>query len=301
LARRAQGTALFYLGRFADATAALDNGIAIDDAVAAWEDPAHLLLYTERAGVKCRLYSAWALWFLGFPDRAAETMEAGLALGERLAHVHSLAFALSWAAVLYNLRRECAAAQTRAEPAIILASEHHLPIYLAGATMCRGFALVGLGQPPDGIAQLRAGMAAWNGAGARLLNTQRRGFIAEAHLRAGQCGDALLALDRAAENAAATGECHYQAELHRLKGVVLAETGEHGGAASCFRQAINTARSQQARSLELRAATNLARLWAEHGEQRKAHDLLAPVYGWFTEGFGTADLKDAKALLDELS
>ena len=111
LARRALGTSLFYFGRFADAAAALNEGIAIDDAVAAWEDPAHLLLYTERAGVMCRLYLAWALWFLGFPDRALETMEAGLALGQRLSHAYSLAFAQNYAAFLHCFRREFAAAQ----------------------------------------------------------------------------------------------------------------------------------------------------------------------------------------------
>ena len=121
LARRARGTTLVLLGRFADAEAALKEGIAIDDAVADWEDPAHLLLYTERAGVVCRLHSAWTFWFLGFPDRALESVEAGLALGRRLTHVPSLAFALIWAALLHNLRREFAEARGRAEAAIQIA------------------------------------------------------------------------------------------------------------------------------------------------------------------------------------
>jgi predicted ATPase len=108
-------------------------------------------------------------------------------------------------------------------------------------------------------------------------------------------------LDRAAETAAVTGECHYQAELDRLRGVVLAQTGERTEAASWFQQAIDTARRQQAKSLELRGTTSLGRLWVEQGERQKARDLLAPIYGWFTEGFDTADLKNAKALLDELA
>lgn len=300
LARRARGTTLFFLGRFSDAAAALDEGIAIDDAVAAWENPAHLLLYTERAGVVCRLYSAWALWFLGFPDRALETMEAALALSQRLSHAQSLAFALSWTAVLRNWRREFAAARARAGATIDLASEHRLPLYLADATMSEGFALVGLGQEVEGLAHLQAGLATWNSLGARVLGTQWLGFLAEAHLRAGQLGDALAALDRAAETAAPTGENHYQAELQRLRGMVLAETGEDDEAAAWLQRAIDTARSQQAKSLELRAATSLARLWAQQGERAEAHDLLAPIYDWFTEGFDTADLKDAKALLEEL-
>jgi class 3 adenylate cyclase/tetratricopeptide (TPR) repeat protein len=140
LARRARGTALFLFGQFADAMAALNEGIAIDDTVSAWEDPAHLLLYTERAGVMCRLYSALALWYLGFPDRALERVEAGLALGRRLAHVHSLAFALIWAARLHNLRREFAAARRRSEATIDLARAHPLPQRLAEAT-CAGASL----------------------------------------------------------------------------------------------------------------------------------------------------------------
>jgi predicted ATPase len=133
-----------------------------------------------------------------------------------------------------------------------------------------------------------------------LFDTQWLGFIAEAHVAAGQLQDALAALDRAGETAAATGERHYQAELYRLRGVVLAQTGKDAEAAACLQQAIETAQGQEAKSLELRAATSLARLWRDQGKRAQARDLLAPIYGWFTEGFDTADLKDAKALLDEL-
>jgi class 3 adenylate cyclase/predicted ATPase len=301
LARRTLGTTLFFLGQFADAAAALNEGIAIDDAVAAWQDPAHLLLYTERAGVVCRLYSAWTLWFLGFPDRASESAEPGLALSRRLAHVHSLAFALIYAALLHNLRREFAEGRGRAEAAIEIASEHRLLQWLAFGNICRGFALVGLGQRTDGIAQLQTGLADWHGTGARVLDTQWLGFTAEACAQAGRFDDALAALDRASATVAATGECYYQAELHRLKGAVLSETGDAAEAASWLQQAIDIARGQQAKSLELRAATSLARLWAGRGKRQQAIDLLAPVYGWFKEGFDTADLKDAKALLDELA
>jgi predicted ATPase/class 3 adenylate cyclase len=301
LAHRARGTTLFYLGRFTDAVPALDEGIAIDDGIAGWEDSAHLLLYTERAGIVCRLFSAWTLGFLGFPDRAWESVEAALALAQRLAHANSLAFALHFAALLHNFRREFAAAHRRAEAAIAVANEYGLSQWLANATLCRGFAMVGLGQQAEGIAQLRAGLAAWNGINAHLLEAQWLGVIAEAHLQAGQFDDARSALDRAAETAAATGESHYQAELCRLRGEILTKTGEDAEAASWFLRAIDTARSQQAKSLELRAATSLARLWRDQGKQAEARDLLGPVYGWFTEGFDTADLKETKTLLNELA
>jgi predicted ATPase len=247
----------------------------------------------------CRLHSAWTSWFLGFPDRALESVEAGLALGRRLGHVHSLAFALIWAALIHNLRREFADAAQRAEAAIQVASEHRLPQWLALASICRAFALVGLGQWTEGIAQLQTGLADWNGTGARVLDTQWLGFRAEACAQAGRFDDALAALDRATATAAATGECYYQAELQRLRGALLVETGDAAEGASWLQQAIDAARGQQAKSLELRAATSLARLWRDQGRRAQAHDLLAPVYGWFTEGFDTPDLKEAKGLLDE--
>jgi predicted ATPase len=188
-----------------------------------------------------------------------------------------------------------------AEAAIQIASEYRLPQWLAFANICRGFAVVGLGQRTEGIAQLQTGLADWHETGARVLDTQWLGFTAEACAQAGRFDDALAALDRASATAAATGECYYQAELHRLRGAVLAETGEAAEAALWLQQATDTAWRQQAKSLELRAAMSLARLWAEQGRHAEAYDLLAPVYGWFTEGFDTADLKDAKELLDELS
>ena len=132
-----------------------------------------------------------------------------------------------------------------------------------------------------------------------MLDTQWLGFTAEACVQAGRFDDALAALDRATSTAAATGECYYQAELHRLRGALLVETGDAAEGASWLQQAIDTARGQQAKSLELRATTSLARLWRDQGRRAQAHDLLAPVYGWFTEGFDTPDLKEAKALLDE--
>jgi predicted ATPase len=212
-----------------------------------------------------------------------------------------LAFALNFAAALHSFRREFVEMRGRAEAAIEIASERRLPVWLASGIICRGFALVGLGRQAEGIAQLRTGLADWNGTGAGLLDTQWLGFLAEAHLRVGEFEDALAALDRAAETAAATGECHYQSELCRLRGTVLAESGENTEAAMWFQRAIDTARHQQARSLELRAATSLARLWRDQHKHTQAHDLLAPVYGWFTEGFDTADLKEARALLDQLA
>ena len=228
-------------------------------------------------------------------------MQAALALCQRLSHPYSLTSVLDMMAVLHNLRREFDAAVRTADAAINRAHEHHLPQFLDHAMMCRGCALLGIGQEAEGGAQLRAALVDWHRLGAHLHDTQWLGSLAEAHLRVGQFDDALAALDRAAATAAATGECHYQAELSRLRGLALLPLGEMAEAASWLQRAIDTARSQEAKSLELRAATSLARLWAEQGKRTEARELLAPVYGWFTEGFDTADLKDAKGLLDELA
>jgi predicted ATPase len=299
LARRTLGTSLFFLGRFTDAATVLNKGIEIDDAIAAWEDRAHVLLYTERASVQCRMYSARILWLFGFSDRASDVMEAALALCQRIPHPYSLASALNSAALMHNSRREFDTALRRA--VINLASEHHLLQMIEYATMCRGTALVGLGQVAEGMTLLRAGLVNWHSLGAHLHDTEWLGFLAQAHLAAGQLGNALSALDQATETAAATGEAHHLAELHRLRGVVLATTGDTVEAASWLQRAIDVGRSQHAKLLELRAVTSLARLWRDQGRPADAYDLLAPVYGRFTEGFETADLKDAKWLLDELA
>ena len=219
VARRALGSTLFFLGRFADAAAAVNEGIAIDDAIKAVDDHRiDLLQHTERAGVVCRQYSSWILWLFGFPDGALEAMEVALVLSQRLSHPFSLAYALTYAAVLHNWRGEFAIAQRRAEAAIDLASAHRLSQLLAFGTMQRGFALASLGQPTEGIAQLQTGLAGWNEIDAQVLSTQWLGFIAQAHLSAGEFDDAASALDQAAETAAVTGERHYQAELYSRGG-----------------------------------------------------------------------------------
>jgi predicted ATPase len=201
------------------------------------------------------------------------------------ANVQSLTFAQNYAALLHNWRREFTAARLQAEAVIAASSKHHLPQELGMGIICRDIALVGLGQQAEGIAQLHASLAAWNATGARLHCTAWLGFLAEARFRAGQLDDALCALNEAAETAMVTGESHFKAELERLRGEVLRKTEDAAEAASWFRRALDTARSQQAKSLELRAAISLARLWRDQGERSKAHDLLAPGLRLVHRGF----------------
>ena len=171
--------------------------------------------------------------------------------------------------------------------------------------MCRGFARAGLGQAAEGIADLRTGLAAYHATGGQLGNSWWLGFLAAAHAGAGQIEEALVALDAAMEWVTSAGEQIYEAELYRLRGEVLLAQSDNAASATngepWLRKALACAGKQSARSLQIRAATSLARLWREQGKHVEARNLLVPIYGWFTEGFDTIDLKEARSLLDELT
>ena len=300
LAHRSLGSTWFFLGRFSEAREQLDQAIAFDEAVGSGNRRAYISLYADSPGVIGRLHLSCIQWLLGFPEHAVATLEAGLALGEALATPSFHALALTFSAVVRQWRQEFEAARRQAEAAIAVAREHGLYARLAIGTICRGVALAHLGQHEEGIAEVHAGFACWHGTGARLYDPMWHGFTAEAHAATGQFDAAFAALDRATATAAATAQLFYQAELHRLRGAYYAARGERIEAEVWLKDAIKLARSQAAKSLELRAATSLARLWRAQGKCTEAHDLLAPVYGWFTEGFNTRDLQEAKALLDKL-
>jgi class 3 adenylate cyclase/predicted ATPase len=300
LAHRSLGSTRFFLGRFSEAREQLDQAISFDEAAASGNRRAYISLYADSPGVIGRLHLSCIQWLLGFPERAVATLEAGLALSEALATPSFHALALTFSAIVRQWRQEFQAARRQAEAAITVAREHGLSARLAIGTICRGVALAHLGQHEEGIAEVHAGFACWHGTGARLYDPMWHCFTAEAHAAAGQFDAAFDALDRASETAAATAQLFYQAELHRLKGAYYAARGERIEAEVWLKDGIKFARSQAAKSLELRAATGLARLWRAQGKCTEAHDLLAPVYGWFTEGFNTRDLQEAKALLDKL-
>ncbi len=165
--------------------------------------------------------------------------------------------------------------------------------------MLRGMALLGQGAVEEAVARIREGVTQWAGLGRYF--PYGFAFLAEGLARQGDRTAALAALRQGLERACATGEHMWDAELHRLTGTVLLAENQLDEGQACLQQAIGIAQAQQAKSLELRAVANLARLWGEQGRRSEACDLLAPVYGWFTEGFDTADLKEAKALLEELT
>src|SRR5262249_35530030 len=166
-----------------------------------------------------------------------------------------------------------------------------------------GWALAHKGQTQEGIEQMSQGLTVWRATGAELLRPCYLALLSEAYGMRGQPEAGLTVLTEALELVDTTGERWYEAELHRLRGALLLQQSldHQAEAETCFQHAISIAQNQSAKSWELRAATSMARLWQQQGKRQEAHDLLASVYGWFTEGFDTADLIDAKALLDELS
>jgi len=269
------------------------------------------------------------LWYLGYPAQALERSHEAIALAQELAHSYSLAYALYFATVLHCLRRETPAAQAQAEALIALARQQEFPTRGVRGTVLRGWALAARGQSTEGMAQICQGMDAQRSMGAWLQRPFDLALLAQAYGWIGQTAEALRLLDEALALTHQYGGHFYTAEVYRLTGELLLMQDAGGDvsgspppersmrdgpkaeatgqsprpteAETCFRQALDIARQQQAKSLELRAAMSLSRLWQQQGQRAEAYQLLAPIYGWFTEGFDTADLQDAKALLDTLA
>jgi predicted ATPase/class 3 adenylate cyclase len=275
-------------------------------------------LHAPWVWVSCLSYTAWLLWLLGYPAQALEKSQQALTLAQEQAYPFRLAQALLWAAGLHQFRRERAEAQARAEAAMILSTERGFPDWLAVATMQRGLALAAQGHGEEGMAQIHQGLAAIRATGVELGRPHWLALLAEAYGYMGQPQEGLSVLAEALTTVHNRGGRWWEAELYRLKGELLLQPVVQGlgsggltpdaglqtrdaEAEACFRQALDIARPQQAKSLELRAAISLSRLWQRQGKRAEAYELLAPVYGWFTEGFETADLQEAKALLEALA
>jgi predicted ATPase len=237
---------------------------------------------------------------LGYPEKARASIADALALAERIAHPFTLGLALVNSSVVYLNRREPERAASLVEAAEALAAEQRL-LLIREPGMLRGGALLGQGAVDEAIARIREGVANWTRLGRTMYLPVGLAFLAEGLARHGDRAAALAALREGLDTAGTTGEHFWDAELHRLTGTVLLAANRLDEGKASLQQALRISQSQQAKSLELRAARDLARLWGEQGAREEARDLLAPVYGWFTEGFDTADLKEAKTLLDELT
>ena len=287
-----------YAGDPAKARRHADAGRRLYDPI---KHASHSLVYGGHDPGTCARYmGAQAEWMLGYPEKALASMADLLALAERITHPFTLNVALATSVIFHLNRREAERALRQLEAAEVLAAEQRLSLIYDPA-MLRGVALLRQGAAEEAIALIRGGVTEWSRLGRTILLPYAFAFLAEGLIQHGDWEAAQAALRQGVASACATGEHWWDAELHRVSGTAQLAANRLDEAEACFQQAIAVAQQQQAKSLELRATANLARLWGEQSRRAEACDLLAPVYGWFTEGFETADLKEAKALLEELT
>jgi len=259
-------------------------------------------LFSEEPPARAIL--AFALWYLGYPDQALRLSQRNLSLAYKTEDPALIALVLSNKAAVHQLRRDVHATLEGAEQLLSLTGEERWPWLRARGVVLAGWAHAQEGRVVDGIATMRQGLAALRETGEELRRPHSLALLAEGYALAGQPEEGLGAIAEALEHVERTGERYYEAELHRLKGELLLQRGKSGAEAeaeACFQKAIEVARRQEARSWELRATMSLCRLWQSQGNRQEAREALAAIYGWFTEGFDTPDLQEAKALLEELS
>jgi predicted ATPase len=246
---------------------------------------------------------SWALWHRGYPDQSARAADRALALSRQLGHAYTLAYALGLAGRAAVFARNVATVIACSNDCVALASEHGFAQWAASSRILQGWAEAQRGEATTGIARIRDGLTAYEATGTRLRVPLYSVLLADALALAGKIEEGLATLDDALATAAVSGLRGWDAEIHRLRGELTARLPypDPAKVEDSFRTALAIAREQGTRGYELRAATSLARLWREQGRRGQARELLAPVYGSFTEGFDTADLKEAKRLLDELA
>jgi predicted ATPase len=293
---------LSVLGELTSALTHLERGFSLYDPD---KHRHHAFLYGGHdPGVCCGFHAAEVLWLLGYPDHALQRSRDGLALARELAHPSSLDTALSFTAWLDYYRGDRQAVQARVEEGITLAAEQGFSRARTQVTFLQGWLLVEQGQQEAGIARMRKILASERARGGAVRwNGPYAGLMAEVYSETGQTAKGLNVVIEALDRVHQTQSSYYEAELHRIKGKLLLGVGaaHEQEAEASFENALRLARDQSAKSLELRAAMSLSRLWQRQGKKAEAQKLLAGIYGWFTEGFDAADLKEAKALLEELS
>jgi predicted ATPase len=298
LGHQSFGRNLLFSGRFALSQSHLEEALALYDPIS------HRRL-DHQSGTSPQVASLAflgnVLFCLGYPDRALGRSNAAIAEARRLAHPPSLAVSLSIGSRLLSLVGDNAALDERAGELIAVAIEQGFPYWRALGTAYRGWVTVKNGDVTEGISLLRIGSAAYRATGSEAWLPHTIALLAGACEIAGQIEEASALLDEALQIVERTGERWFAAELNRRKGELLLRQGHSEAAEELYRKALGIAEEQEAKLWELRAAASLARLRRDQARHRDARELLAPVYGWFTEGFDTADLKEAKALLDELA
>jgi predicted ATPase len=306
IAHDALGDTSFWVGEFPAAHEHLEHGVRLYDVE---HHRSHAFRLSYDSGVACLCFDALTLWFLGYPDQALRKAGEALTLARGLDHTFSLAFALHFSGLLHHYRRECQAARDQTAETLRISTEQSFQAFLGSTAVIHGWALAQTGQAQDGLRRIRQGIVDWRAAGQELEMPHFLGLLAEAHGKANEPEQELEALTEALTIVERTGERFWEAELRRVYGelslrVAASATAESPFLVSpeeSFQKAIEIARRQNAKSLELRAVMSLSRLLQKQGKKDEARQMLAEIYGWFTEGFDTPDLKEAKAVLEELS
>jgi predicted ATPase len=295
LGHQSFGRNLFFVGRFTSSQSHLEEALALYDPLC------HRSLGHQVGShpqVNSQAYLGNVLFCLGYPDQALERSSAAIVEARRLAHPPSLVGNLATGIRLRLLVGDRAALGEWVDQLVTVTTEQGFPHWRAMVTICRGWLKVENGDVAEGVSLLRNGTAASHATAA--WKPHNVALLAAACEIAGQAYEALTLWDDALHIVERTGERWFAAELHRHKGQLLLRQGHPEAAEELYRKALSIAREQEAKLWELRAATSLARLWREQGRRGEARDLLAPLYGWFTEGFATPDLTEARALLETL-
>lgn len=329
-AQNAQTQTLFERGDIAASRFPMEQVLAL------YEPQKHRLLadlYGEDLGVSCQVFAIWLMWQLGYPEQASRHADAVRKIAEENAHPMSLAQALCFGGTLRAHFRSLQKLQEMVEVLLPLCREYDLSLWLAWGTVMHGWLMVEHGQGETGLAEIRQGIVDWRATGSGIWLPYYRSLLVEACGKVGRLAEGLQVVEEALAESRVNGEVWYEAELYRLKGMLTLRSqasleqvssksrtsrrqvenkseitdprsltpDPEAKAEACFLKALDIARQQQAKSLELRAVMSLARLWQRQGKQHEAHNALSEIYNWFTEGFDTADLKDAKSLLEELA
>ena len=302
-AHNSLGVVSFYTGRFAAARDHLEQGMELCASDVHGPNPSPAIRLVP-SGVSCPMHAALALWMLGFPDRAAGRAREALSLARALDHPFSVSYACHHSAGLHEWRREGGIMRTLEEEALPIDTDHGFEFMLTAGIVHRGWLLVEAGQGDEGLAQMQEGLAQHRAIGAGALVPAFLAFTAEAYRRLGRPAEGLAAVNEALSELP-SGEHYWEAELHRLAGELNRQLEPslqaEATAEALFLRAIEIARRQGARSLELRASTSLGRLWGDRGKVGEARALLSGIHDWFTEGFESGDLREARALLDEFA
>jgi class 3 adenylate cyclase/predicted ATPase len=296
---RIMGHFLLWTGEFSQARAHYDRGIVLYDA---GEHRPLAMRFGQDSRVAILGLGALALWVLGYPARAEGEAEQAVSDAREIGLAGTLMFALSVTSLLYLVDRNSTIATAQAGELCSLADEKGALLWRANGTIFQGRLLAISDQPGDAIRLLSSGIEAFHSTGSTVFTPTYLSYLAEAYAKVGQFNEAWRCMEKSMSLMETNKETWSAAEVHRVAGEIalMSPTPHAARAEGNFERALAVARSQEARSWELRAAMSMARLWRDQGKRAEAHDLLAPIYSWFTEGFDTLDLQEAKALIDEL-